>query len=112
MKKIICVFLSVLMIVSFASCGETVKDKEDQEVVPEGENDQMNENDPTDKNDRIDVTMVTAKRDPIGTILLCKSGEGGIVSDGAFHSAGKYGISTPQHRSFIFQIGRYAKGIW
>ena len=95
MKKIICVFLSVLMIVSFASCGETVKDKEDQEVVPEGENDQMNENDPTDENDRIDVTMVTAKRDPIGTILLCESGEGGIVSGGAFHSAGEYGISTP-----------------
>ena len=98
MKKIICVFLSVLMIVSFASCGETVKDKEDQEVVPEAdnsENDQMNEDDPTDENDRIDVTMVTAKRDPIGTILLCESGEGGIVSGGAFHSAGEYGISTP-----------------
>jgi len=81
MKKIVYILLSVIMIVSIVSCGETGK-----EIDKETEK---------NENDRIDVTMVTAKRDPVGTILLCKSGEGGIASGVTFHSAGEYGISTP-----------------
>ena len=98
MKKIICIFLSVLMIVSFASCGETVKDKENQEQeaasdTEGGENDQIDGNEPTDAGEDIDVTLVTAKKDPIGTIWLCESGEGNS-SVSSFYTAGEYGIST------------------
>lgn len=76
MKKKICMLLSVIMIVSIVSCGET-----GNEVDKETEN---------SENNRIDITLVTAKTDPVGSIWLHKTGEGG----GGSNSAAAYGVST------------------